>query len=133
MTDKPTNSITRENKRLHIGFLVETLDKQCLELKAVQQILEKIEDHKFMLNFTYAFYTDYNLMPEQILLPVFHTYYLNTDKKNIVLLDDKLLNVCNIYDYHSYYSFDKNDEMPDNVKLIESLQEIIDEELQESN
>ncbi len=133
MTEKPKNTIYRENKKLHIGFLVETLDKKCLELEAVKQILEKTEDYDFMLNFTYSFYTDYNMMTEQLPLPVFHTYYLNTDKKSVVLMDNKLLNICDIYDYHDYYSFEKYDEMPSSVKLIKSLQEIIDEKLQESD
>ena len=48
MTEKPKNTIYRENKKLHIGFLVETLDKKCLELEAVKQILEKTEDYDFM-------------------------------------------------------------------------------------
>ena len=131
MTDKQIpNSLSRPNMRLHIGLVTETFNKNSLEHTAIKQLIEKTGNYEFMMNYTYAVYADYNLLQQHIMLPVFHTYHLNSDTKKLIFLDDRMLHLANIYPYHKFYVFEKYENMPNNISVINSIEEIINEELQ---
>jgi len=95
----------RPNNRNHIALAYDTFEPLCLEHEAIKEILSLIKDDNFNMNFTYAIYTDQSFVKENLFLPIFHTYYLNSDKKSVLLLSPETYDMPSIYPHHSYFIY----------------------------
>lgn len=130
-------STKRPNIKNHIAIVyTEAIDSKILEDVCVREILELCGVYDFAMNFTYAIYTDNNLISDNMFIPIFHTYYLNSDPKMVVLRDAKAVDILELYPYHEYYilrndnaerdlSFLKEQFPKHKIKIIEAIKDLI--------
>lgn len=127
------------NSTLKIGYTVNNLaltcsvfDAEMYQSKCFQELLELMKSDEFLFDYNYAIYTDSYIVAENAFTPYFHTYYLNSDKKDVILLDEKMIDLPEVYDHHNFYIYD-NEELlkiykekyPNlEIKNIKSLKEI---------
>lgn len=115
----------------HLAIACSAFSQMSYESKCFQELVSLILDDEFKKNFNYAIYCDDFMVKSNIFLPRFHTYYLNSDTKDVVLMDEQLIDLPQIYDHHRYYIyddkklFDKFEAKHNNIKHIKSLKEIV--------
>jgi hypothetical protein len=129
----------RPNTRNHIAIYYPVdVDSKTIEDIAIKEILELCGTLEFSMNFTYAIYTDNSLISENIFVPIFHTYYLNSEPKIVVIRDSLrlALDILELYPYHDFCLYkDENsesnfkflqDRFPNHkLRLISSLKELL--------
>lgn len=112
------------------AFTSETYNSDCF--KELLEIMLTDSD-QFKKTYSYAIYSDMFQVPHNLFVPRFHTYYLNSDKKHVILLDEGMIDLPLVYNHHEYYIydnkelFDKFEEKYDNVSHISSIKEITKE------
>lgn len=92
-------------------FTSKTYDTDC-----VKELIQLALNNEFKQKYNYAIYTDNFNVPKNIFVPFFHLYYLNTEKKDVILLDEKLIDIPEIYSHHNFYTY--NDQ-----KLLEKFED----------
>lgn len=131
--------IKRPNIKNHIGiYYGGMIDSTILEDKPIQELLSLSGDFDFAMNYTYAIYSDSNQIQESMMLPIFHSYYLNSDPKMIILRNlYHAIDIIELYSYHRFYIYtDQNnaidthkqftDRFPKvSIELINSIKDII--------
>jgi len=100
----------------HLGVACSVFDNKTYESPCVKELIKLSLDDKFKTKYNYAIYTDDFQVPVNLFIPNFHLNYLNTEKKDIVILDEKLLEIPAVYDHHNYYTYD-------NEELLEKLED----------
>ena len=119
---------------INIGLAYSAFTQQSYQSAPFQQLLVMASDGDFGKRVNYSIYTDTLQVAQNMFLPSFHTYYLNSETKDVILMDEYLLELPEIYDHHRYYVFSDNkeavkkftDKYGDKIKVISSLQEVID-------
>lgn len=100
----------------HLAIACSVFDQKTYESPCLKELLELTLDDKFKRAYNYAIYTDDFQVPVNIFVPNFHLYYLNTETKDVVLLDEKLLEIPAVYDHHNYYTYN-------NEEFLEKLED----------
>jgi len=130
----------RPNIKTHIAiYYGDTLDSGIANDPCIKELLELCGSFDFAMNFTYAIYADHHMISNNMMIPIFHSYYLNSDPKVVILRDPAAIDVFELYPYHTYYLYvDKTNEKEAEkyeklknkldqyqIKLIDSIREII--------
>lgn len=110
--------LTRPNSKTHIALLYKSFTKENYEHSSFKEILDLIEDNAFNLNYNYSIYADYHEVQEHIFLPIFHTYYLNSEKKNVIILSNKMYDIPELYPYHNYYLYGDKETTKEDYELL---------------
>ena len=71
--------------------------------------------------FNYAIYSDSSSVKENILIPMFHTYYLGSDVKEVIILQEQMYSIIEVYQYHKYYLYGKKTELEDSINKIKDV------------
>jgi hypothetical protein len=114
----------------HLGIACSTFSQNDYESKCFQELVELMLDDNFKKFFTYAIYCDDFLIQSNLFIPRFHTYYLHSDTKDIIVMDENMIDLPQIYNHHHYYIynnqklFEKFEEKYDNIKHIQSIKDI---------
>lgn len=111
----------RPNLKQHIALAYSSFTNDTYQDTAYQEILEKIDDNNFNMTYTYAIYTDHFMVKENIFLPIFHTYYLNSSPKLVILRNKECYDLPIVYPYHKYYIYDSYDTSQDDCEKIKQL------------
>ena len=116
-----------ENKLVDISIYSKKLDNSIFkDFRFVDLInnLIKSDEH----NYKFAIYTDSSVLPANILVPVFHTFYLGCYEHNVLISDHKDLWLMNIFTNNKYYIIpndnDNFDYASSGVKVIKTIREI---------
>lgn len=115
----------------HLAVAFSKFSNESYETKCFKELLKLILDDSFKKNFNYAIYCDDFTVKMNIFIPRFHTYYLNSETKDVIIMDDHLIDLPQIYDHHRYYVyddkklFDKFNGKHKNIKHIKSIKDII--------
>lgn len=129
----------RPNIKNHIAiYYSTTIDSSIIEDLCIKELLELCGSLDFSMKFTYAIYADNSLISENIFIPIFHTYYLNSEPKIVVIRDSLQLSldILELYPYHDFCLYkDENsesnfkflqDRFPNHkLRLISSLKELL--------
>lgn len=129
----------RPNIKNHIGiYYPNSIDSSTVQDICIKEVLELCGSFDFAMNFTYAIYADNSLISENIFFPIFHTFYLNSDPKMIILRDKMPIDILELYPYHNFYIYNDGkvtneddfnilkDKFPTHkLKLISSLKDLI--------
>jgi hypothetical protein len=130
-------STKRPNIKNHIAILYSgTIDSTTLADVCVQELLGLCGSYDFAMNFTYAIYADNNIIADNIFIPIFHTYYLNSDPKMVILRDTKAIDILELYPYHEYYIYNNPEaeqelsilqkQFPNHkIRIIESIKDLL--------
>jgi hypothetical protein len=110
------------------SFNAERYNEDCFK-----EFLEVMltDDDQFRKTYSYSIYSDTFSVPHNLFVPRFHTYYLNSDKKHVIILDAGMIDLPMVYNHHEYYIYNdkelfaKFEEKYDNVTHIHSIKEII--------
>jgi len=100
----------------HIGLACSVFNGESYKTQCFQELLSLMSEEEFRSTFNYGIYTDDLQVNTNLFLPVFHVYYLNSDSKGIVIMDEKMIDLPSIYDHHKYY-------VHNNQELYDKLQE----------
>lgn len=88
----------------HIGMCYgNTIDNKALKDKYIQELIDLGGEYDFAMNYTYAIYADTNTVISNIFLPIFHTIYLNSSPKLIIIRNKDYADIMELYPYHSFY------------------------------
>jgi hypothetical protein len=129
----------RPNPKKHIALAFSVFTSENYKDVAYQEILNEINNNNFNMSYTYAIYSDQCMVKENIFLPIFHSYYLNSDPKLVILRSKECYDLPIVYNYHEYFIYNESpessiivDQMKStipNVKisLINSLKDICNE------
>lgn len=129
----------RPNIKNHIAIYYDTHinEKILKEDVCVNELMLLNNDYKFAINFTYAIYTDMHSMKDNMFIPIFHSFYLNSDPKIVILRGSNVDDILELYPYHQFVIYKTNDtdtgrytelsdRFPDHdIKLINSLKDLI--------
>lgn len=94
----------------HLAIACSAFSAKTYESECIKELIELSITDEFKRKYNYAIYTDDFQVPDNIFVPTFHLYYLNSDKKDVVLLDEKLIDIPGIYSHHNFYTY-KDDEL----------------------
>lgn len=100
----------------HLAIGCSEFNQKTYESDCVKELIELALTNEFKQKHNYAIYTDDFQVPKNIFVPHFHLYYLNTEKKDVILLDEKLIEIPEIYNHHNFYVY--NDK-----ELLEKFEE----------
>lgn len=108
------------------SFNLDSYNSTCF-----QELLSIVTDKESKPDFNYAIYTDNLQVNSNLFLPVFHIYYLNSDPKDIIIMDKLAIDVPQAYSHHRYYVYNNQelfDELiekyPDKITHIQSIKDI---------
>jgi hypothetical protein len=135
----PVLQTKRPNIKNHIGiYYPSSIDSTTIQDICIKEILELCGTFDFSMNFTYAIYADNSLIADNIFIPIFHTFYLNSDPKIIVLRDKMPIDILELYPYHDFCIYNdekittkedfdllKNKFPKHKLRLISSLKDLI--------
>lgn len=114
----------------HLGIAFSKFDKSGYESSCFKELLQSMIEDDFKQSFNYAIYCDDFFVSSNMFVPKFHTYYLNSDIKDVIIMDEGLIDLPEIYNHHRYYIydnqelFDKFTEKYNNIKHIKSIKDI---------
>jgi hypothetical protein len=114
----------------HLGIACSVFSQNTYDTKCFQELISLMLDDNFQRNFTYAIYCDDFLVKSNLFIPRFHTYYLNSETKDIIIMDEHLIDLPEIYNHHKYYIYDNQkllaqfEEKYANIKSIKSIKDI---------
>ena len=116
----------------HLALACSTFDADMYQSPCFKELVQLMTDNEFKAEYTYAIFSDTYLVSENAFVPNFHLYYLNSSKKDVILLDNKVIDIPKIYSHHNFYIYDNEDllklyrsEYPDLPLVhIKSLKEI---------
>lgn len=78
--------------------------------------------------YNFAIYTDVSVLPSNIFVPVFHTFYLGSHRHNVIISDQKDLWLTNIFTNNKYYIIpsdnDSFDYTASGINIIKTIREI---------
>jgi hypothetical protein len=100
----------------HLAIACSEFNNKTYESDCIKELIELSLQDDFKYKYNYAIYTDTFLVPQNIFVPSFHLYYLTTERKDVIILDDNLLEIPSVYNHHNFYTY--NDE-----ELLKKLQE----------
>lgn len=102
------------------------IDKSILQSPLVKELFSITSSKENINKYIYAFYSDTNLLSENIFIPIFHTMYLGCQKNNVILMDENSLWVPQIFTNNNFYYYaDKTIDIDTNIKKISSIKEIV--------
>lgn len=128
-----TNILEQKTKSyisLSLGMAFSTFDEQAYDSECFKEILQLILDDDFKNKFNYAIYCDNLRSSHNVFVPAFHIYYLNSDTKHIIILDEKLIDLPDIYNHHKYYIYNNKElleifkEKYNNITHITSIKDL---------
>lgn len=129
-----TQELPTEAKYYHtqLAIACSSFNAEHYKSDCFKELLEVMltDDDQFKTTHSYAIYSDNFHIEHNLFVPRFHTYYLNSDKKHVILLDEGMLDLPAVYNHHEYYVYDnkelfgKFEEKYDNVSHIHSIKEI---------
>jgi hypothetical protein len=112
-----------------IGIFVKEANESVLNNRAFVEINETILNNKEdIINYTYAIFTDNNLLKTNIFLPVLNTLYIGCKRNNIIISNDDDLWLTENFNNNVYYcyEFDFTPNMANaGIKKISSIKEIV--------
>lgn len=114
------NQLQRPNNRKHIALVYNSFNNDTIKDEALQEILSMIGDNSFNLNCTYGIYTDQSFVKENLFIPIFHTYYLNSDLKYVILRSKDEYDIPYVYKHHEYYLYGPKDKTEEDLKELQS-------------
>ena len=100
----------------HLALAFSKFTPKSYESECFKELLELASTKEFNKKYNYAIYTDEFQVPNNIFVPTFHLYYLTAEKKDVILLDEGLLEIPSVYNHHNFYVY--KDE-----KLLKKLQD----------
>ena len=89
----------------HLAIACSAFTPKTYESDCVKELLELSLKDEFKRKYNYAIYTDEFQVPSNMFIPQFHLYYLNTEKKDVILLDEELIDLPEVYDHHNFYTY----------------------------
>lgn len=98
-----------------IAIACSHLNQKMYENPCFQELLNLIKDEEFNRNYNYAIYTDEMSVKENLFIPRFHTYYLQSKTKDVILLDKESLTIAEVYGHHRFYIYN-NKQLLDTFK-----------------
>jgi len=116
----------------HLALAFATFNAKAYQDPCFKELIELMTDKDFNSKYTYAIFTDTYDVSDNAFVPYFHLYYLNSSKKDVILLDDQVIDLPKIYSHHKYYIYNNEEllklfrsEYPDlPLSHIKSLKEI---------
>ncbi len=103
------NQLQRPNDRKHIAVVYSSFNNDSIQDDAMKELLSLSTDNSFNLSFTYAVYTDQSFIKENLFIPIFHTYYLNSDSKYVILRSKDEYDLPYVYKHHKYCLYGPKD------------------------
>lgn len=126
--------VKRPNLKTHIALYYSNyIDSSILNSDCIKELLMFSGSFDFAMNFTYAIYADHSMVKDNMMIPIFHSYYLNSDPKMVVLMDNNALDILELYPYHNFYIYQNAEtyqlfktKFPNHrIQLINSIKELI--------
>lgn len=116
----PTLSVKRPNLKNHIAiYYGDFIASEDLKKDScITEIIGLCGSFDFAMNFTYAIYADSHGIQDNMIMPIFHTYYLNSDPKIVILRNTNSTDILSIYPHHKYYLYNDNTNTDDIYKKI---------------
>ena len=111
--------LQRPNNKDHIALVYQIFTQQDYNDEAYKEIIKHLNNNAFNLKYTYAIYTDQCMVKENIFLPIFHTYYLNSAPKKVILRQDGCFDLPLVYPYHEYYIYRSLSDVENVVQQLE--------------
>lgn len=116
----------------HLAVACSVFTPKTYESECIKELIELSLTNEFKRQYNYAIYTDDFQVASNMFIPQFHMYYLNTEKKDVILLDNKLLSLPHVFNHHNYYTYNDeellaelSEKYPDiKFKNIKSIKEI---------
>lgn len=131
----------RPNIKDHIAiYCGASIEPTTLEHVCIKELLELAGSFDFAMRFTYAIYANHSMVKDNMMIPIFHSYYLNSDPKMVILIDHNPIDILELYPYHNFYVYEDPEryyedterynllktQFPNHsIKLIHSIKEII--------
>jgi hypothetical protein len=115
----------------HLGIACSVFGAPSYESECFKELIELMLDDNFKQTFNYAIYCDDFIVKPNIFVPRFHTYYLNSETKDVIIMDEHLIDLPTIYNHHRYYIynnqelFDKFVDKYKDIKHIKSIKDIV--------
>lgn len=116
-----TNSL---NKHIDISLYYSNINEDIFQDPKFTEVLDLVENNPN--RYVYAIYGDNILLKNNLYVPVFHTTYLSCRKHNVVINNTDDLWLLEIFPNNKYYVVSNQSvSVPNNVKIIRSIKEII--------
>jgi hypothetical protein len=115
----------------HLAVAYSVFSTSSYSEPCFKELSQLVLDDKFNKTFTYAIYCDDFIVKENIFVPRFHTYYLNSETKDVIIMDEHLIDLPEIYNHHKYYIYNNEEllnkfvEKHINVQHVNSIKDII--------
>jgi len=119
--------VQRPHDKKHIALAFSSFTNDQYKDIAYKELIDNISDNSFNLQYTYGIYTDHFMVKENIFLPIFHIYYLNSSKKSVILRQEECYDLPIIYPHHDYYIYNESnnhEQICDNLKQISGISNI---------
>jgi D-hexose-6-phosphate mutarotase len=100
----------------HLAFACSRFHQSHYDSKCFKELLSLSMNSGFQQTFNYAIYCDEMQVKHNIFIPQFHTYYLVGDAKDVIVMDEGLIDLPAVYPHHKYYIYD-------NKELFEKFKE----------
>ena len=114
-------NVSRPNKKRHLALLYSSFGLEQLEDPCFKELMVESNTDEFNSLFNYAIYSDTSSVKENILIPMFHTYYLGSDVKEVIILEEQMYSIIEVYKYHKYYLYGKKTELEDSINKIKDV------------
>jgi len=125
-----THNVSKPYISKSLGIACSVFSSDSYESKCFKELLQLMMDDDFKKSFNYAIYCDDFMVKANMFMPRFHIYYLNSETKDIIIMDEHLIDLPQVYNHHRYYIYDnqelfeKFEEKYDNVAHIKSIKDI---------
>lgn len=110
---------------INISLFFNKIDKSTMQLPIVQELLQITTSKDSINKYIYAFYSDTNLLSENIFIPIFHTMYLGCQKNNVILTDNDSFWLTEVFSHNNFYYYGDETIESDKIKKISSIKEIL--------
>lgn len=123
-----------KKSEVDISLYYKSLTNNIFKSFIFVDLMNKLIQDKLVAGSRFAIYTDINVLTTNILVPVFHTMYLGSTNHNVILENSDDLWLIQTFTNNKYFIIPKEDDdfdyTPYNVTKIQSISEIIKDEVQ---
>ena len=121
---------THEYISNHLAVACTRFDQSVYDGECFKELMQLAMTTDFQKNFNYAIYCDDVQVKANVFIPQFHTYFLVSDTKDVILLDKGLIDIPEVYNHHRYYIYNNEELFEEckakgyNVTNIKSIKDI---------
>ena len=115
----------------HLALACSKFNQTHYDSACFKELLMLSLNNDFKKEFNYAIYCDEIQVKHNVFIPQFNTYYLVSDAKDVIIMDEGLIDLPQIYPHHKYYIYDNLElfqqfkEKYDDIKNIKSIKDIL--------